>query len=85
MKKKALIEELFKEGVFGQAVAYVYMIEFQKCSLPHMHVLVFLKDGEKILAPDNIDSARWAYWQDPDTEPMLFKTVKKCMVHSCGN
>lgn len=85
MKKKAIIEELYKKGIFGQAVAYVYTIEFQKRGLPHMHVLIFLKDGEKILTPDDIDTTVWARWSNPDTEPKLFETVKRCMVHSCND
>jgi len=85
MKKKAIIEEIYKKGIFGKAVAYVYTIEFQKHGLPHAHILVFLNDGEKILTSADIDSTIWAYWPDPNTKPMLFKTVKRCMVHNCGD
>lgn len=85
MKKKVIIEELYQKGIFGQTVAYVYTIEFQKRGLPHMHILIFLKDGEKILTPDDIDTAIWARWPNPDTEPKLFETVKRCMVHSCND
>ena len=85
MKKKAIIEELYTKGIFGQTVAYVYTIEFQKRGLPHMHILIFLKDGEKILTPDDIDTAIWARWPDPNTEPKLFETVKRCMIHSCSD
>jgi hypothetical protein len=85
MKKKVIIEEIFKKGIFGKAVAYIYTIEFQKCSLPHAHILVFLQDDDKILTPADIDTAIRAYWPDPETEPLLFETVKRCMVHSCGN
>jgi len=85
MKKKAIIEELYKNGIFGQTVAYVYTIEFQKRSLPHMHILIFLKDGDKILLPDDIDTVIWACWPNPNTEPKLFETVKRCMVHSCSD
>ena len=85
MKKKVILEEIYKKGIFGKAVAYVYTIEFQKRGLPHAHILIFLKDGEKILTPADIDTAIWARWPDPDTEPMLFETVKRCMVHRCGD
>ena len=85
MKKKVVIDEIYRKGIFRKAVAYVYTIKFQKCSLPHTHILVFLKDEEKILTPADIDTAIQAYWPDPDTEPMLFETMKQCMVHSCSN
>ena len=84
MKLKIIIEEIYKKGIFGKAVAYVYTIEFQKRGLPHAHILVFLKDGEKILTPADINTTIRAYWPDPDTEPMLFETVKRCMVHGCS-
>ena len=76
MKKKAIIEELYKKEIFGHTVAYVYTIQFQKCGLPHMHILIFLKDKDKILTPDDIDTAIRARWPNPDTEPKLFETVK---------
>ena len=85
MKKKVIIEEIYKKGIFGKAVAYVYTIEFQKHGLPHAHILVFLEDGEKILTPADINTTIQAYWPDPEREPLLFETVKRCMVHRCGD
>jgi hypothetical protein len=85
LKKKAIIESIYKNGVFGRTVAYVYTIEFQKRGLPHMHLLVFLDHAFKLLTPDDIDTAICAKWPDPVTEPLLFQTVMKCMVHGpCG-
>jgi hypothetical protein len=85
MKKDALIDYVYKHGIFGQAVAYVYTIEFQKRGLPHIHLLIFLKEPYKLLTPEAIDSCIWARWPDPDTQPLLFETVKRCMVHGpCG-
>jgi hypothetical protein len=85
MKKDTLIEYIYKHGIFGKAVAYVYTIEFQKRGLPHIHLLIFLKERYKLLTPEAIDSCIWARWPDPDTQPLLFETVKRCMVHGpCG-
>jgi len=57
MKKKAIVEYIYKHGIFGQAVAYMYTIEFQKRGLPHtVHILIFLKEPHKLLTPDDIDS-----------------------------
>ena len=28
-----------------------------------------------------IDSCIWAQWPDPETQPLLFKMIKRCMVH----
>ncbi|KAJ2913452.1 hypothetical protein MD484_g6981, partial [Candolleomyces efflorescens] len=85
LKKKALLEDIYKHGIFGTAVAYVYTIEFQKRGLPHMHCLIFLDTPYKLTTPEAIDSCIQAYWPDPEKEPLLFETVKACMVHGpCG-
>ncbi|KAF7334120.1 ATP-dependent DNA helicase [Mycena venus] len=85
LKKREIIKELHEDGIFGQCAAYVYTIEFQKRGLPHMHMLIFLKTPLKLLSPDDIDSVIWAKWPDPETQPMLFETVQRCMIHGpCG-
>ena len=60
MKKKAIIDYIYKHGIFGIAVAYVYSIEFQKRGLPHIHTLIFLKEPYKLNTTDAIDSCIWA-------------------------
>jgi hypothetical protein len=85
MKKQAILDHVYKKGVFGRTVAYIYTIEFQKRGLPHMHILIFLDQPHKLLTPADIDTAIWARWPDPDMHPLLFETVKTCMVHGpCG-
>jgi hypothetical protein len=85
MKKNAILEDIYKNGIFGQTAAYVYVIEFQKRGLPHMHILIFLNGRWKLLTPPDVDSAIRATWPDPEREPLLFETVKNCMVHGpCG-
>ncbi|KAJ3500516.1 hypothetical protein NMY22_g19236 [Coprinellus aureogranulatus] len=85
LKKKALLEYIFKHGIFGASVAYVYTIEFQKQGLPHIHILIFLANGWKLITLEAIDSCICAEWPDPATQPLLFETVKRCMVHGpCG-
>jgi hypothetical protein len=37
--------------------------------------------SDKLLSPADIDTAIWAYWPDPVTELMLFKTIEHCMIH----
>ncbi|PCH38645.1 hypothetical protein WOLCODRAFT_66802, partial [Wolfiporia cocos MD-104 SS10] len=47
LKLQALIK-LIKDGFFGELAGDVYTIEFQKRGLPHVHLLIFLKDPYKI-------------------------------------
>ncbi|KAF9642798.1 hypothetical protein BDM02DRAFT_3132852 [Thelephora ganbajun] len=85
MKKQAIIEDIYKHGIFGRTVAYVYTIEFQKRGLPHMHILIFLQPEDKIQTPEQVDSVVWVHWPDPQTQPTLFETVKRCMIHTYGD
>jgi hypothetical protein len=85
MKKKAIIDFLYKHGIFRSAVAYVYTVKFQKQDLPHIHILIFLKEPYKLNTADAINSCIWARWPDPERQPQLFETIKRCMVHGpCG-
>ncbi|PPR07149.1 hypothetical protein CVT24_010778 [Panaeolus cyanescens] len=85
LKKEALLEDILKHGVLGRVVAYVYTIEFQKRGLPHMHLLIFFDAAHKLFTPEEIDKLIWARWPDKDQHPLLFETVKSCMVHGpCG-
>src|SRR5580658_7341576 len=65
LKKEAVLHEITKGGIFGRTVAHVYTIEFQKRGLPHMHLLIFLEAGSKLLTPADVDSAICAQWPDP--------------------
>ena len=85
LKKKAILHDIIHNGVLGKVAAHVYMIEFQKRGLPHMHLLVFLQDPDKLKSPEDIDKLISAQWPDPVTQPKLFATIKACMVHGpCG-
>lgn len=85
MKKQAILKEIYENGIFGMAVAYVWVDEFQKRGIPHMHLLVVLAEPHKLLSVTDVDSVIRATWPDPETEPLLFETVKKCMIHGpCG-
>ena len=74
-----------KFGVFGYVQGFVFTIEFQKHGLPHMHLLLFLKQWFKICDAHHINSIVSAQIPDPVTHPALYATVTKCMTHGpCG-
>jgi hypothetical protein len=86
LKKQELLDDIYKRNIFGQAPAYVYVIEFQKRGLPHVHLLVILDENSRLRTPADINSCISAQWPDPVTQPSLFETVKTTMVHGpCGN
>ena len=79
------MKEIERKKVFGNKVAHVFTIEFQKRGLPHMHVLLFLQGPDKIKTCAQVDKAVCVEFPSPDDDPVLFNTVKHCMVHGpCG-
>ncbi|XP_028071847.1 uncharacterized protein LOC114274174 [Camellia sinensis] len=85
LKRKCLMKEIEENEVFGNKVAHVFTIEFQKQGLRHMHALLFLKGPDKIQTCAQVDKLVCAEFPDPKDDPMLFETIKCCMVHgSCG-
>ena len=82
-KKQQMLDELFKDGIFGECPARVWTIEYQKRGLPHLHLLVFLKDSDHFLEPEVIDEMVCAELPDPSEE--LREIVTSQMIHGpCG-
>jgi len=81
LRKKQLLETL-KDG-FGQAVATVHVIEFQKRGLPHAHILLFLDEKSKCKVPEQYDDIISA--EIPEDNSELCSLVLKHMIHGpCG-
>ncbi|KAL6225029.1 hypothetical protein ACLB2K_003881 [Fragaria x ananassa] len=84
-KFEEMKNDVVKKGVLGTVVAYVYVIEFQKCGLPHVHMLLILGDDDKLNNPDDYDTIVRAEIPDQDEEPELYNAVLGHMIHGpCG-
>ncbi|KAE8184102.1 hypothetical protein CF335_g8124, partial [Tilletia laevis] len=70
-----------KQHVMGEVAAHCYSVEFQKRGLPHVHLLLFLKDRDKLNSARAIDSAVCAELPDPIQEPELHTAVLTHMIH----
>jgi hypothetical protein len=85
LKTLAMMEDIFKKGIFGKTVAHIHTTEFQKRGLPHMHFVIYLDSDSKLRTPQDIDSLICAELPDPDEEPELFQLVSTMMIHGpCG-
>jgi hypothetical protein len=88
LKKEQMLAEIFKDGIFGKCPARVWTIEYQKRGLPHLHLLVFLKDADyHFLEPEVIDEMVCAELPDRSWDPNgeLTDIVKSAMIHGpCG-
>ncbi|XP_003740984.1 uncharacterized protein LOC100902978 [Galendromus occidentalis] len=85
LKVKAFCDEVVRKQVLGEVAAYIYVIEFQKRGLPHMHMLLTLSGDSKLRTPSEVDSLISAELPDPIAAPELYKIVSSCMIHRpCG-
>ena len=63
----------------------MYAIEFQKCGLPHAHILLHLANENKLETAEDIDSLISAEIPDPTVKHELHEIIKSCMIHGlCG-
>lgn len=59
----------------------MYITKFQKRGLPHMHLLVILKNGYKINTPNQYDTYVQGEIPDSHTNPALHNVVLKHMLY----
>ena len=63
----------------------LYTIEFQKCGLPHAHILLWLDHRDKLKTPVSINSVICAEFPDERLFSKLYSVVKSFMIHGpCG-
>jgi hypothetical protein len=75
------LDELLKKGIFGEAVADIHVIEWQKRGLPHAHILFILHSDHKPRRPDEYDRMVSTELLDKDAHPTFFEVVTSCMLH----
>ncbi|XP_025265716.1 uncharacterized protein LOC112638349 [Camponotus floridanus] len=86
IKKDYLLDLIVKQKFFGEVAAFVYVIEFQKRGLPHVHILITLKYNFKITTPQIVDKYISAEIPDPNENRILHDIVMRHMIHGpCGD
>ena len=68
-KIKEFLNEVDKKSIFRRFIAYTYIIEFQKRGLPHMHMLLFVDQNNKIYNSDDVDKIISAEIPDKEQYP----------------
>ena len=79
LKFKAMMDVVVKKKLFGEVLAFVWRIEWQARGMPHVHILIILKN--KIIAPRHIDDIVWAEIPCPILHPVLHAIVCQRMIH----
>nr|XP_016462367.1 PREDICTED: uncharacterized protein LOC107785554 [Nicotiana tabacum] len=80
-KLQDLKDQIFKTKKIGIVAAHVFVVEFQKIGLPHIHLLVILKEGHKIQIADQYDKFITAEILDKSKYSLLHELVVKHMLH----
>ncbi|KAL8120815.1 hypothetical protein AgCh_017848 [Apium graveolens] len=85
IKLDVMMDDFTKNNVLGQVLAVVYTVEFQKRGLPHAHIVLWLRDGDKLITPEDIDAVICVELPDKDVDPLAYKDVSQFMMHGpCG-
>ena len=66
-KQSRLLDDLIKKQLLGPVVGYIWVVEFQKRGLPHMHLLLWLTESAKIRTADETDQVISAEFVDITT------------------
>ncbi|XP_057740018.1 uncharacterized protein LOC130957156 [Arachis stenosperma] len=84
-KIEQLKEDVITKGVLGKVKRYIYVTEFQKRGLPHVHMLLILENNDKLIDPEHYNSLVRAEIPSKVVEPHLHYAVLKHMIHDpCG-
>ncbi|XP_051156397.1 uncharacterized protein LOC127278640 [Leptopilina boulardi] len=78
-KVKEIMKDIKEKEIFGPILAFVYVIEFQKRGLPHVHLIIFLRNP--IRDAETLHKMICAEIPDETKNPELFKIVKQFQVH----
>ncbi|KAK3922213.1 ATP-dependent DNA helicase [Frankliniella fusca] len=81
-RKRHLLSDFINKQIFGEVKAYFTTDEFQKSSLPHCHILLFIVDEDKPKSPEEIDRLITAEIPDKD-HPAYNMVVEHMMHHAC--
>ena len=80
-----MINDLLHKHVLGKTIIDIYVIEYQKRSLPHAHILLIMNQDDKIRGIEDVDNIICAEISDRNIDPDLYDIVTSNMMHdSCG-
>ena len=69
----------------GRVAAYIWVLEFQKRGLPHIHCIFWMQEGDKIRHGRELDDLILAEIPDPQADPLLYQLVTERMLHNCND
>ena len=76
------MNDLLKLYMLGVNVAYCFVIEFQKRGLPHAHILLIMREEDRIHTIKDIDSVIQAFVPDKGADKKLYELVLQYIVYN---
>ena len=55
-KKDQLLKDHTQGSIFGGVLAFLWVVEFQKHGLPHVHILLILAEEDRPTTPEQVDN-----------------------------
>ncbi|KAI7753347.1 hypothetical protein M8C21_028107, partial [Ambrosia artemisiifolia] len=84
-KLDTFLKDLKDKAVLGKVQAVVYTVEFQKPSLPHAHICLFMDVDHKLPTVEHIEPFISVEIPDKKEDPALYTLVSEYMMHGlCG-
>ncbi|POM69486.1 Helitron helicase-like protein [Phytophthora palmivora] len=85
MQKLKTLNKDLDEGLLGVVDARIHVAEYQKRGLPHAHILLIMRPGDKPVTAEDVDRLTSAKLPNNETHPELYETVISNMLHGpCG-
>ena len=84
LKLRSLLKDILKNGYLVQPAAHMYVIEFQKRGLPHVHMLVIFANGYKLLSLMDYDHVICGKIPHQNADPELYDIIAKSYMHGSG-
>ncbi len=81
IKLQELLKDLCNKHLLRKVIAYVYVIEFQKCDLPHTHILLILTPEDKLRSVDDYDKIVSAEIPNLAIYLLAYETVMTTIIH----
>ena len=83
---RSLLNDVLKNSYFGPSAAHMYVTEFQKKGLPHVHILVIFANAYKLSSPMDYDHVICAQISDQNVDAELYEIIAKVHMHEpCGD
>ena len=81
-KLDKLLKDLLERHVLGVTIAHCFVIEFQKRGLPYAHLLLIMREEDRIHTVQDVDSVVQAFVPKEEDDKELYDLVLQHMVHN---